>query len=169
LVLIIIGIVIILALAAAWFFCFGGKNILFSLFPEKTQKTVVEQPVQPVEEPPPPPPPPPVAEKVTPPPPPPPAPPPPAPPVIAAPVSPPPASAQVARKRPPAPVSSYKVPATIPRGGAPYTIRWGDTLWDISEAFYRTPWLYPRIARFNNIRNPDHIIAGRTIRVPPRN
>ncbi|MDR3123072.1 MAG: LysM peptidoglycan-binding domain-containing protein [Treponema sp.] len=67
------------------------------------------------------------------------------------------------------PVASYKVPQTIPRGGTPYTIRWGDTLWDISEAFYRTPWLYPRIARFNSIRNPDFIISGRTIRIPPRN
>jgi hypothetical protein len=67
------------------------------------------------------------------------------------------------------PVASYRVPQTIPRGGAPYTIRWGDTLWDISEAFYRNPWLYPRIARFNSIRNPDFIVAGRTIRIPPRN
>ncbi|MDR0289492.1 MAG: LysM peptidoglycan-binding domain-containing protein [Treponema sp.] len=73
------------------------------------------------------------------------------------------------RNRPPAPVSSYRVPAVIPRDGAPYQIRWGDTLWDISEAFYRNPWLYPRIARFNNIQNPDHIIAGRTIRIPPKN
>ena len=67
------------------------------------------------------------------------------------------------------PVASYKVPQTIPRGGAPYTIRWGDTLWDISEAFYRNPWLYPRIARFNSIRNPDFIVSGRTIRIPPGN
>jgi LysM repeat protein len=67
------------------------------------------------------------------------------------------------------PVASYKVPQVIPRGGTPYTIRWGDTLWDISEAFYRNPWLYPRIARFNSIRNPNFIIAGRTIRIPPGN
>jgi hypothetical protein len=67
------------------------------------------------------------------------------------------------------PVASYKVPQTIPRGGTPYTIRWGDTLWDISEAFYRNPWLYQRIARFNAIRNPDFIISGRTIRIPPGN
>lgn len=73
-----------------------------------------------------------------------------------------------ARKRPPAPVASYKVPLTIPKEGAPYKIRWGDTLWDISEAFYRNPWLYPRIARFNNIRNPDLIISGTTIRIPPK-
>jgi hypothetical protein len=77
--------------------------------------------------------------------------------------------AQANRTRTLPPVASYKVPQTIPRGGAPYTIRWGDTLWDISEAFYRNPWLYPRIARFNSIRNPDLIISGRTIRIPPRN
>jgi hypothetical protein len=58
---------------------------------------------------------------------------------------------------------------TIPQGGMLYKIRWGDTLWDISEAFYRNPWLYQRIARFNNIRNPDFIISGTTIRIPPVN
>jgi nucleoid-associated protein YgaU len=73
------------------------------------------------------------------------------------------------RIRPSAPVASYKVPRTIPRGGAPYTIRRGDTLWDISEAFYHNPWLYRRIARFNSIRNPDRIIPGSAIKIPPRN
>jgi hypothetical protein len=68
-----------------------------------------------------------------------------------------------------APVSSYKVPAVIPKGGVAYRIRWGDTLWDISEAFYRNPWLYSRIARYNGIRNPDRIISGTTIRIPPKN
>jgi len=68
-----------------------------------------------------------------------------------------------------APVMSYKVPTTIPREGVNYKIRWGDTLWDIAEAFYRNPWLYPRIARYNNIKNPNLIISGRTIRIPPRN
>ncbi|MDR2101182.1 MAG: LysM peptidoglycan-binding domain-containing protein [Treponema sp.] len=77
-------------------------------------------------------------------------------------------AAPVERRRPVPPVASYKAPATIPPGGAPYRIRWGDTLWDISEAFYRSPWLYPRIARFNKIRNPDLIISGTTIRIPPR-
>ncbi|MDR2419327.1 MAG: LysM peptidoglycan-binding domain-containing protein [Treponema sp.] len=75
---------------------------------------------------------------------------------------------EVTRSRPAPPVASYKVPTTIPPSGAPYRIRWGDTLWDISEAFYRNPWLYLRIARFNNIRNPDRIVSGTTIRVPPR-
>ncbi|MCX7656030.1 MAG: LysM peptidoglycan-binding domain-containing protein, partial [Treponemataceae bacterium] len=72
------------------------------------------------------------------------------------------------RKRPPAPVSRYRVPTTIPKEGVLYTIRWGDTLWDIAEAFYRNPWLYSRIARFNKIKNPNHIISGTTIRIPPK-
>jgi hypothetical protein len=58
---------------------------------------------------------------------------------------------------------------TIPKDGVIYKIRWGDTLWDISEAYYRNPWLYPRIARFNGISNPDRIISGRSIRIPPKN
>ncbi|MDR1353057.1 MAG: LysM peptidoglycan-binding domain-containing protein [Treponema sp.] len=68
-----------------------------------------------------------------------------------------------------APVSSYDAPPVIPGNGIAYRIRWGDTLWDISEAFYRNPWLYSRIARYNGIRNPDLIISGTTIRIPPRN
>ncbi|MDR2596473.1 MAG: Hsp70 family protein [Treponema sp.] len=71
--------------------------------------------------------------------------------------------------RSPPPVASYKVPATIPREGVDYRIRWGDTLWDISHAFYRDPWLYRRIARYNNIRNPNQIISGRIIKIPPKN
>jgi hypothetical protein len=77
--------------------------------------------------------------------------------------------APVDRTRTSPPVASYTVPRTIPREGISYRIRWGDTLWDISEAFYRNPWLYQRIARFNSIRNPDFIISGNTIRIPPRN
>ncbi|MDR0761046.1 MAG: LysM peptidoglycan-binding domain-containing protein [Treponema sp.] len=96
-------------------------------------------------------------------------------PIIEAPAAPPPETRaskdqevpQRRRRNPP--VASYKVPTTIPRGGHPYQVRWGDTLWDISEAFYRNPWLYPRIARFNAIRNPDLIVAGKTIRIPAKN
>jgi hypothetical protein len=91
------------------------------------------------------------------------------PPVITAPVRPPPAAPSRSRVRTGAPVTRYKIPAVIPAGGVPYKIQWGDTLWEISEAFYRNPWLYSRIARFNNIRNPNRIISGTTIRIPPRN
>ena len=47
-----------------------------------------------------------------------------------------------------------------------YKIVWGDTLWDISTAYYKTPWKYKKIARYNKIRNPDHIISGTYILIP---
>ncbi|MDR0404023.1 MAG: LysM peptidoglycan-binding domain-containing protein [Treponema sp.] len=47
-------------------------------------------------------------------------------------------------------------------------MRWGDTLWDISEAFYRNPWLYPSIVRYNRIRNPNLIVSGTEITIPAR-
>jgi hypothetical protein len=70
-------------------------------------------------------------------------------------------------KRDPAPVFSYKMPAVIPAGGLTYRLRWGDTLWDVSQAFYRTPWRYNFLARYNGIRNANHVVSGRTIVVPP--
>ncbi|MDR0302912.1 MAG: Hsp70 family protein [Treponema sp.] len=160
---VLIGLIIILGLAAVWLFLFGGLEYFCSdkkptvsesswYDPEPVAKEPVKEP-EPVKQPEP------VQPKIEP------------TPVIQAP--PPPAAprqqTQSSRKRPPAPVASYNVPSTIPKDGVDYRIRWGDTLWDISEAFYRDPWLYPRIARHNNIRNPDYIISGRTIRIPPKN
>jgi hypothetical protein len=168
LILVFALIFVIIAIGLLWFFFYGDKdsNPFKDMLPFAQDKMGYEQ-TAPVTPPPP-------AEKIQPvdPPAPPPAvtPPPEEAPVIQAPVAPPPARPAAAeRKRPPAPVSSYKVPAVIPKDGVAYRIRWGDTLWDISEAFYRNPWLYPRIARHNNIRNPDLIISGRTIRIPPKN
>jgi hypothetical protein len=88
-------------------------------------------------------------------------------PVIKAPDLPVTSGVPAARKRTPAPVSSYKVPSVIPARGISYKLRWGDTLWDVSQAFYRTPWRYKYLANYNGIRNPDRIIAGRTIKIPP--
>jgi len=161
---VVIGLVLILGLLAAWLFLLGGMNVVLSTInrPAAVQSTWQEpvrsepvrqepapepvRPIEPVQ--------PPVVEPA---------------PIIQAPVTAPPARQETTRRRPPPPVASYNVPATIPREGVVYRIRWGDTLWDIAEAFYRNPWLYPRIARFNNIRNPNYIISGRTIRIPPKN
>ena len=172
-----------LAILVLWFFFFGGKETILSRssrrLPVETSAPLLPPPVivQPVT------PPPPVEPEVPPtvavprpePPVQPVAPPPAAPaipvdppPVIRAPTTPPPAPQTVRRQRPPAPVSSYRVPAVIPRNGVVYQIQWGDTLWDISAAFYRDPWLYPRIARYNNIKNPDRIISGFNVRIPPK-
>jgi nucleoid-associated protein YgaU len=172
--IILIGVVLVLICFALWFFLFSGNAKSGNADPQTTvipqvtaqpvtpqtpvqpaQPVQATQPAQPAAEP---------AQPVQ--------------PVAAAPTAPPPVieapavaapTRTYARNRPVPPVVSFKVPATIPSNGVPYKIAWGDTLWDISEAFYRNPWLYTRIARFNNIRNPDHIISGTTIRVPPKN
>ncbi|MCL2792925.1 MAG: LysM peptidoglycan-binding domain-containing protein [Spirochaetaceae bacterium] len=82
------------------------------------------------------------------------------PPVAARPETPPPAA------RPVTPPAAQQAPDA--RGqDIVYTIRWGDTLWDISNTFYRTPWLYRKIARDNNIRNPNRIYAGRRLIIKP--
>ena len=47
-----------------------------------------------------------------------------------------------------------------------YKIRWGDTLWDIADTYYKNPWRYRKIACYNNIKNPDYIISGTTIEIP---
>ncbi len=62
------------------------------------------------------------------------------------------------------------VPAPAPKSekkpDAKYKIRWGDTLWDISNSYYKTPWKYTKIARYNKIKNPDVIISGTYILIP---
>lgn len=47
-----------------------------------------------------------------------------------------------------------------------YKIKWGDTLWDISAAYYKNPWRYKKIAKYNGIKNPNHIVAGTYIKIP---
>ena len=47
-----------------------------------------------------------------------------------------------------------------------YKIKWGDTLWDIADTYYKNPWRYKYIARYNGIRNPDYIISGTIITIP---
>ena len=47
-----------------------------------------------------------------------------------------------------------------------HRIRWGDTLWHLSRRFYGTPWRFPEIAEFNQIPNPDLIIAGEDLEIP---
>ncbi len=63
---------------------------------------------------------------------------------------------------PPAATGGAKAP------GVWYKVRWGDTLWDLSIAYYRTPWLYGNIAKANKLTNPDLIISGTWIYIPPR-
>ncbi|HAK45377.1 MAG TPA: hypothetical protein DCO79_05590, partial [Spirochaeta sp.] len=66
----------------------------------------------------------------------------------------------------PAAVSYDTVPPAGHGGGVWYRLKWGDTLWDLSSSFYRTPWLYGLIAVENGIKNPDIIYAGTDILIP---
>jgi len=52
--------------------------------------------------------------------------------------------------------------------GITYKIKWGDTLWDLSDTYYQNPWLYKKIAKYNNIQNPNLIISGTYIVIPPK-
>ena len=63
----------------------------------------------------------------------------------------------------PEPVEPVETPKDVK-----YRLKWGDTLWDLSESYYRNPWLYTEIAEHNNIKNPDWIIAGTDINIPGR-
>jgi LysM repeat protein len=60
----------------------------------------------------------------------------------------------------PAPVPSMEEPHT-------YTIKQGDTLWDIANAFLKDPFLWPFIWKANpSISNPDLIYAGNKLVIP---
>lgn len=47
-----------------------------------------------------------------------------------------------------------------------HLVKWGDTLWDIAGCYYKNPWAYPRIAKANNIKNPDFIVSGTILTIP---
>ncbi len=47
-----------------------------------------------------------------------------------------------------------------------YTVVWGDTLWDISNAYYKNPWRYKYLAQYNKLSNPNYIKAGSVILIP---
>lgn len=59
-----------------------------------------------------------------------------------------------------------EAPAAPAATGITYRIKKGDTLWDISSTYYRNPWLFPRLAKANSIKNPDLIFAGTKIFIP---
>jgi hypothetical protein len=79
---------------------------------------------------------------------------------------PPPVQQQAAEQ--PAPPPQPPVQTELTPQPIRYQIKWGDTLWDIAWAYYRNPWQYTYIARYNGIKNPNKINAGAIILIPPR-
>ncbi|MBQ5780696.1 MAG: DUF4573 domain-containing protein [Spirochaetaceae bacterium] len=47
-----------------------------------------------------------------------------------------------------------------------YKVIWGDTLWNIAAAHYKDPRKFRKIAEYNEIKNPDYIVAGKWIVIP---
>lgn len=47
-----------------------------------------------------------------------------------------------------------------------YTVKKGDTLWHIARRYLNNPSRYVEIAKLNNIKNPDRIYPGQTIKIP---
>jgi hypothetical protein len=78
-----------------------------------------------------------------------------------------PAPAPAVAEAPKAPEPAKKA-VVFKKPGVTYKIRWGDTLWDLSYAYYRDPWVYMKIARANKIKNPDLIISGHKIWIPAK-
>ena len=68
--------------------------------------------------------------------------------------------AEEVKPEPPAPPKEEPKPDII------YKIKWGDTLWDIADTYYKNPWRYKKIARYNGIKDPDYIISGKKIKIP---
>ncbi len=50
-----------------------------------------------------------------------------------------------------------------------YTIQRGDTLWSLCKKFYGDPLLYLKLAKANNIPNPDLIYDGNILIIPDKN
>jgi nucleoid-associated protein YgaU len=69
---------------------------------------------------------------------------------------------------PKAPAPAKQKAVKFKKPGVTYKIKWGDTLWDLSYAYYRDPWVYMRIAKANKIKNPDLIISGRKLWIPAK-
>ena len=49
---------------------------------------------------------------------------------------------------------------------ANYTIAQGDTLWSISEKFYKSGYNWVDITKENNLQNPDVLFVGTTLKIP---
>ena len=48
-----------------------------------------------------------------------------------------------------------------------HQISWGDTLWRIAERYYGDRGLYRKLAESNALDDPDRIIAGESLVLPP--
>jgi len=55
---------------------------------------------------------------------------------------------------------------TVTQGEQTYTVKAGDNLSKISKLFYGDANQYPKIAKANNLADPDKIKVGQALRIP---
>jgi len=55
---------------------------------------------------------------------------------------------------------------TVAQGDQTYTVKAGDNLSKISKLFYGDANQYPKIAKANNLPDPDKIKVGQSLRIP---
>jgi len=70
------------------------------------------------------------------------------------------------RVPPPPPPNAQPTPVVPP--GQDYTVKTGDTLWDISGSYLQSPWFWPKLWSYNpQIANPHWIYPGNDIHFYP--
>lgn len=66
------------------------------------------------------------------------------------------------------PAPTLELPVATPETERAYRILRGDTLWDISDRFYGTPWRFSELARRNQIRDPNVIFPEDQLIIPEK-
>lgn len=72
---------------------------------------------------------------------------------------------QIQTQETPALDNTTNPPTNTPPGGA-YTVKVGDTLWDIAGRQYNNSYKWVEIARANALVNPDLILVGQKLTLP---
>lgn len=64
-------------------------------------------------------------------------------------------------------ITATSTERVIPKHSS-YTVERGDTLWSIALSEYGNPYVYPGIAKGNNLPNPDILEVGMVLRLMPQ-
>lgn len=66
----------------------------------------------------------------------------------------------------PAPAPTPKKKTNTATNIGTYTVKKGDTLWDLARKYYSNPYLWPKIADRNGVKNPRLLQIGKRLVIP---
>jgi nucleoid-associated protein YgaU len=66
----------------------------------------------------------------------------------------------------PTPPAATPAPAPAPVNERTYTVKAGDTLWDLAAKYYNDGRKFTKIASANNISDPNRINIGMELKIP---